>query len=115
MSDTLAIIGGGKIGEALLTGLLRGERNADDIVVSEKHRERAEYLAGTYGGKTLDVAEAAAAAHTLVLCVKPQDITTLLHELAPVVSPAHLSATVAAGIPTAKIDAALPAGAPVVR
>ena len=26
MTDALAILGGGKIGEALLTGLLRGER-----------------------------------------------------------------------------------------
>ena len=30
--DTVAILGGGKIGEALLTGLLRGERTAADIV-----------------------------------------------------------------------------------
>ena len=71
---SLAILGGGKIGEALLTGLLRGERTPADIVVSEKHPERASYLASTYGVKTLDVAEAAAAARTLVLCVKPQDI-----------------------------------------
>ena len=35
--DTIAILGGGKIGEALLSGLLRGERTADDIVVAEKH------------------------------------------------------------------------------
>ena len=42
--DTLAILGGGKIGEALLAGLLRSGRFADDIVVSEKHPERAAYL-----------------------------------------------------------------------
>ena len=33
--DTLAILGGGKIGEALLSGLLRGERDAG------RHRRRA--------------------------------------------------------------------------
>jgi pyrroline-5-carboxylate reductase len=115
MPDTLAILGGGKIGEALLSGLLRGERTAADIVVSEKHAERASYLAATYGVKTLDVAEAATAARTLVLAVKPQDINTLLAELAPVVGHDHLIVSVAAGITTAKINAALPDGVPVVR
>ncbi len=33
MADTLAILGGGKTGEALLSGLLRSGRFADDIVV----------------------------------------------------------------------------------
>jgi pyrroline-5-carboxylate reductase len=115
MSDMLGIFGGGKIGEALLTGLLRGERTSADIVVVEKHGDRANYLATSYGVKTLDVAEAAAAARTLVLCVKPQDIGTLLAELAPVVTAEHLIVSVAAGIPTAKISAALPDGVPVVR
>ena len=41
---SVAILGGGKIGEALLSGLLRGERTVDDIVVSEKHPERGTYL-----------------------------------------------------------------------
>jgi pyrroline-5-carboxylate reductase len=115
MAEMLGIVGGGKIGEALLTGLLRGERTAADIVVVEKHAERANYLTTTYGVKTLDVPEAVAAARTLVLCVKPQDIATLLTELAPVVTPEHLIVSVAAGIPTARISAALPDGVPVVR
>jgi pyrroline-5-carboxylate reductase len=115
MSETLAILGGGKIGEALLSGLLRGERTSDDIVVTERDPERASYLAATYAVKTLQVAEAAAVARTLVLCVKPQDIDSLLAELAPAVGREHLVVSVAAGIPTAKINAALPDDVPVVR
>jgi pyrroline-5-carboxylate reductase len=115
MDDTLALIGGGKIGEALLTGLLRGHRSEADIVVVEKHAERARYLASTYGVKTVDVSEVAAAARTLVLCVKPQDLTALLAELAPSVDSRHLIVSVAAGVPTAKISRALPEGVPVVR
>jgi pyrroline-5-carboxylate reductase len=113
--DPLAIIGGGKIGEALLTGLLRGERTAADIVVSEKHPHRAAELAERYGVKTLDVGEAAGAARTIVLAVKPQDIDTLLAELAPAVGREHLIVSVAAGITTAKINAGLPEGVAVVR
>lgn len=114
-SDTVAILGGGKIGEALLSGLLRGERTADDVVVSEKHPERAAELSARYSVKTLGVAEAVAAARTLVVAVKPQDIDTLLAELAAVVTPEHLVVSVAAGITTRHIERALPTGVAVVR
>ena len=114
-SGTVAILGGGKIGEALLSGLLRGERTSADVVVSEKHGERAAYIAQKYSVKTVDVAEAAAAATTLVLAVKPQDIDSLLSELASHATPRHLVVSVAAGVPTARIEKALPDGVAVVR
>ena len=44
----IAIIGGGSIGEALLSGLLRAGRQVKDLVVVERVPERAEYLADTY-------------------------------------------------------------------
>jgi pyrroline-5-carboxylate reductase len=113
--DGLAILGGGKIGEALLSGLLRGERTPADIVVLEKHPERAEYLAVTHGVRVVDAATAAGAAQTLVLAVKPQDIDVLLAELHDVVTPQHLIVSVAAGVTTAHLEARLVDGVPVVR
>ena len=44
----IAIIGGGSIGEALLSGLLRAGRQVKDLVVVERIPDRAEYLADTY-------------------------------------------------------------------
>jgi pyrroline-5-carboxylate reductase len=113
--DGLAILGGGKIGEALLSGLLRGDRTAADIVVSEKHEERSRYLAETYGVRTPGVATAVDGARTLLLAVKPQDIDDLLAELRPAVGVQHLVVSVAAGVTTAHIEARLGAGVPVVR
>jgi pyrroline-5-carboxylate reductase len=113
--DVLAILGGGKIGEALLSGLLRGERTAADIVVAEKHPERAAYLSETYGVKTVDPAEAVAAARTVILAVKPQDIDALLVEIRGAVTRDHVVVSVAAGVPTARIESALAADVPVVR
>jgi pyrroline-5-carboxylate reductase len=113
--ETIAILGGGKIGEALLSGLLRGERTPADIVIVERFRTRAAHLADTYGVKALDVAEAAGVARTLVIAVKPQDIDALLDQLALAVGPEHLVVSVAAGITTTKIEAALPKGVSVVR
>lgn len=113
---SLAILGGGKIGEALLSGLLRrGERTAADIVVSEKHPERAAYLAETFGVQIVDLATAVKQSETLLVAVKPQDIATLLAEVAPVIEPRHLVVSVAAGVTTAHLEAALPEGVSVVR
>jgi pyrroline-5-carboxylate reductase len=113
--QTLAILGGGKIGEALLSGLLRGERTPADIVVAEKHPERAAYLADTYGVRVLAIAEAAASATTLILAVKPQDIEPLLATLRPIVTAEHLVVSVAAGITTTRLARGLADGVPIVR
>jgi pyrroline-5-carboxylate reductase len=113
--DTVAILGGGKIGEALLSGLLRGERGAADVVVSEKHPERAAYLADTYGVQVTDVAPAVKLAGTLLIAVKPQDIDTLLREVAEAIETRHVVVSVAAGVTTRHIERALPAGIAVVR
>ena len=110
----LAIIGGGKIGEALLSGLVR-RGGPDGIVVCERSAERASALAQQYGVAALDLAEAAARARVLLIAVKPQDIDTLLSLLAEHVDPGHLVVSVAAGVPTARIEAALPSGTAVVR
>jgi pyrroline-5-carboxylate reductase len=113
--DTIAILGGGKIGEALLSGLLRGERTPAQVVVSEKHPERAAYLSDTFAVQVTDVAAAVKQADVLLVAVKPQDIDALLAEIAPVIEKRHVVVSVAAGVTTAHIERALPAGVAVVR
>ncbi|HLY33999.1 MAG TPA: pyrroline-5-carboxylate reductase [Jatrophihabitantaceae bacterium] len=113
--DAVAILGGGKIGEALLSGLLRGARTVDDIVVAEKNADRADYIARTYGVRTLEPVAAVAAARTVVLAVKPQDIDALLAEIRNEVTTEHVVVSVAAGVPTARIQDGLAEGVPVVR
>jgi pyrroline-5-carboxylate reductase len=115
MTTSLAIIGGGKIGEALLSGLIR-RGGREGLVICERSPERAAQLQERHGVPAVDLAEGAARARTLLIAVKPQDIGTLLARLAEYVDPArHLVVSVAAGVPTATIEAALPAGTPVVR
>jgi pyrroline-5-carboxylate reductase len=110
----LAIVGGGKIGEALLSGLVR-RGGPDGLLVCERSAERAAQLSERYGVPAVDLGEAAARARVLLLAVKPQDIDSLLARLTDVVDTGHLVVSVAAGVPTARIEAALPSGVPVVR
>ena len=46
---TVAIIGVGKIGEAMLSGLLHAGWPADRLIATEPRRERADELAARYG------------------------------------------------------------------
>ena len=110
----LAVVGAGKLGEALLSGMLRAGRPVDDMVVVVRRPERAKQLEERYGVRAVSAAEAAAA-DVLLITVKPQDIDALVDDLAPHVPPGTLVVSLAAGIPTSYYAKRLAAGTPVVR
>ncbi len=111
----IAILGAGKMGEALISGLLRAGRNPADVAVVVRRPARGAELRETYGVAALSAADAAKTAGTLVITVKPQDMSALLDEIAPHVPADRLVISVAAGIPTAMIERRLGAEVPVVR
>ena len=74
MIDKIAILGTGKMGEALLSGLLRAGRDPSAVVAAVRRDERAAELRDRYGIQVADAATAAKQADTLVLAVKPQDM-----------------------------------------
>jgi pyrroline-5-carboxylate reductase len=113
----VAFLGAGKMGEALISGLIRsGGRSAEEIVATCRREERARELAGKYGIQaTLSNPEACAFADVLVLMVKPQDMEALLHDLAPHVGTGQLVVSFAAGIRTSFVERHLTEGVPVVR
>jgi pyrroline-5-carboxylate reductase len=122
MTDTggsrrIAFLGGGKMGEALISGLIRsGGRGVDEIMVTNRREERARELAGKYGvTATLDNAEATRWADVLVLMTKPQDVEALLAEIREHVTPQDLVISFAAGVRTSFVQKHLPDGVPVVR
>ena len=111
----LAILGAGVMGETVLSGLLRAGWDPGRIVATDRRPERQIELREKYGVTMLENAEAAAAADTVILVVKPQDMAELLTEISPALRPGALVVSLAAGVNTASIEARLPAGVPVVR
>ena len=84
MTQRVAVLGAGKMGEALLSGMLRSGTAPGDVVVTARRPERAaDACARRYGVQVVRTAEAATTADTLILTVKPQDMGALLDELAP--------------------------------
>jgi pyrroline-5-carboxylate reductase len=113
----VSLLGVGKMGEALLSGLIRsGGRSADDIVVTARREERARELVERYGvSATLSNAEAVRSTDTAVLMVKPQDIEALLGEIADELDPGRLVVSFAAGVRTSFVEKHVPGAVPVVR
>jgi pyrroline-5-carboxylate reductase len=117
----IAIIGGGSIGEALLSGLLRAGRQTKDMVVAEKDPARSKYLADTYSVLLTSVSDATENAAYVIVAVKPADVESVIGEIADGAAKAEndsveqVVVSVAAGVSTAFYESKLPAGAPVVR
>ena len=114
-SKTVAILGAGVMGSTLLSGLVRSGRDVADLVITGRDLERTKKLAGTYAVRWMSNVDAAVEADTLVLVVKPQDMSGLLAEIRGHVRPAALVVSLAAGITTSFLEERLPPGTAVVR
>ncbi|HEX2029616.1 MAG TPA: pyrroline-5-carboxylate reductase [Nitriliruptorales bacterium] len=117
MDGTLAIIGTGRMGEALLSGLLRSAWvQPDQVLCTARREERCAELQRTYGVRaSTDNRSAIEAADVVVLAVKPQSVGALLGQVGDAFRRGHTVISVIAGIPTSRIEAALADGVPVVR
>ncbi len=110
----IAILGCGRIGEALLVGLLGA--GWTDIVVTTRSPEHASQLRERHGvDASTDNAAAVARANLVVIAVKPQDIDTLLAEIGQQLTPEQTVLSIAAAIPTAQVETRVAPGVPVVR
>ena len=113
----IAILGAGRIGEALIAGLLSsGWREPAELSASSRRDERVAELVERYGVQaTTSNVEAASRASLVVLAVKPQDIEALLDEIGTAIAPEQTVLTIAAATPTATVERYLAEGVPVVR
>jgi pyrroline-5-carboxylate reductase len=113
--STVAIIGVGRMGEAVLAGLVRSGWPLGQLVATEPRPERAAQLAAEYGVRFLPGEQAVAEAQVVLLAVKPPEAARVLEQLRPQFRGSHLLISICAGLPTGFFAEHLPAGTPVVR
>src|SRR5436309_5326890 len=112
MSTRLAIVGGGKMGEALLAGLLGAQwARAEEIIVVEPIDPRRKELAATF--VDVDITGEPMETEGAVIAVKPNDVESACRSLAEAGVQRVLS--IAAGVPLAKLERWIGDGTPVVR
>lgn len=102
-----------------MSGLIDAGRPTKDLVISERSTARRHELAAGYGVRVTDsIADAAEGADVIVVAVKPNDVESVLADLATHQESSdedQLIVSLAVGIPTTKYETLLPAGTSVVR
>lgn len=112
MATRVCLVGGGRMGEALVAGLLSaGWAAAEDVAVAESVASRREQLAQRFPG--LHVVAHPVAAEGAVVAVKPADVQPACAAIAATGSTRVLS--IAAGVPLRRLEQALGEGVAVVR
>ncbi|MCX7818642.1 MAG: pyrroline-5-carboxylate reductase [Kiritimatiellae bacterium] len=113
---TIAWIGAGNMAEALIRAALRAGRAPDSMRVSDVRPERLEWCRRHLGVATApDNAAAARGAELVVLAVKPQQLRAALDSLRGAIDTAATVLSIAAGVPTARIETLLGGRPRVVR
>lgn len=113
---THALLGGGQMGEAILSGLVNAGWRPADLTITEKFEQRAHELSERYGVRSVGLSEAARHSEMVVVVVKPHDVGALLDELtAADLRKGTIVVSLAAGLTTASLEEHLPGGTPVVR
>lgn len=115
MANHIGVIGAGVMGEALIAALIRSGVNPSDISFAEKRDERAEELKVRYGITRRDLPAVVSSSSTILLVVKPQDMSAVLEEIAPHIADGALVISFAAGKTIATIAAGLASNNPIIR
>ncbi|MGH2787234.1 MAG: pyrroline-5-carboxylate reductase [Actinomycetota bacterium] len=113
----LAVLGGGKMGEALIAGLAdSGWCRPEDIVVTGRRQDRLDELAQNYKVRaSLRNADAVVGADIVVIAVKPQDLDGLLADISRMITAEQTVLSLVAAIPTSYIESRLGPSIPIVR
>lgn len=124
MADTLpsiAILGAGSMGGAILQGLVRSGL-APQVTVTNRTAAKADDLTGLSGVTSLALerdpeanVQAAAAAQIVLIGVKPAMVPDLLREIAPVLQPGAIVVSLAAGVTIATFEGIVGEGVAVIR
>src|SRR6478735_10721224 len=119
---SIAILGAGSMGGAVLQGLARSGLATSGLTATNRSAAKASTLAGLAGATSIALedqpsgnADAAASADIVLVGVKPAMVPDLLGEIAPAVRPGTIVVSLAAGVTIATFEGILGAGIPVLR
>jgi len=107
--STIGFVGSGNMAEALIKSILTANVYApENVFISDIRAERLEFLAEKYNVISIESnAELAAKVETIVLSIKPQNMTEALESIRDAISTDKLVISIAAGIKVANIAAVL--------
>jgi len=120
--NTVAILGAGSMGTAILAGMIKGHVNPHHVKVTARRVESAEALAKKFGVTAYATdyqpnanSLAVEGSKVVLLAVKPTYVIEVLDQIKNVIAEDALVISVAAGVTTATIEEHLPETVAVIR
>jgi pyrroline-5-carboxylate reductase len=113
----LAVLGVGKIGEALITGLLkRGDLARSDMIGTVAHESSCVRVRERLGIEAIvNNTDAVRGRDLILVCVKPQEMDSVVRGIAAELQPSQLVISVAASVSTAYVEQRIGKPVPVIR
>ncbi len=117
LKEKIGFIGGGKMGEALIKGVIRAKlSSAGKIIVSDVDKKRCQILEEETRIKTTqENKKVTSSSDIIILAIKPNVMGDILEELKNGITPKHLVVSIAAGIPLSFIESFLNKGCRAIR
>ena len=120
--NTVAILGAGSMGTAILAGMIKAHIKPEHVKVTARRVESAEALAKKFGVTAYATnyqpnanSLAVGGAQVVLLSVKPTYVVEVLDQIKEVIAKDALVISVAAGVTTATIEEHLPESVAVIR
>jgi pyrroline-5-carboxylate reductase len=114
-SGTLALVGAGKMGGAMLEGWLGLGLDPEKVLVIEPQPSAGISALAHKGIRLIATPEPVGDATAVVIAIKPQSAATVVPGLAPLIGPSTVVLSIMAGRTLAGLERALPAGTAIVR
>jgi pyrroline-5-carboxylate reductase len=115
VKPTVAVLGVGAMGTALVEGLLAAGWTTEDVTTAARREQTVHRVEAATGCRCLlDPVEAVRGRDVVVIAVKPRDVPHLLEQIAGSIAPDQVVVSLAAGVTISVFESALP-GVPVVR
>ncbi len=111
----VAVLGAGRMGQAVISGLLEAGWDRQRLVAAESHEPSASSVRARFGIEVTEATAAVRGAEVVVVVVKPHDVVGLLDAIAGHLAPEATVVSLAAGLGTATLAAHLPPGTALVR
>lgn len=113
----ISIIGGGKMGEAIVSGLLQsGELASKDILVAETLEKRREHINKTHNVKCYEnIRDVVEFCDVIIIAVKPKDLREVIEGLNKSIASRKILISIVAGTPINYIQEYLTIEVPIVR
>jgi len=113
----LGVIGSGKIGEALINGIISSKKiTRQDICSSDKKEDRRGYISKEYSIDCFENnVDVVTRSDVIILAIKPNEVKKVVTEISKALTKKHLLITIAAGVTINYISKNLKKNVPIIR